>query len=109
MVQPGAQKTDSEQRIANLLLSRKAEVNAKPDLEIYADDVKCAHGATVGQLDEVALAYLRSRGIAKDTARAMLLRAFALQILDRIEWPALRARIEAALHLPAELSLDTDA
>jgi len=109
VVQPGAQKTDSEQRIANLLLSRKAEVNAKPDLEIYADDVKCAHGATVGQLDEIALAYLRSRGIDKDTARAMLLRAFALQILDRIEWPALRARIEAALHLPAELSLDTDA
>jgi Fe-S cluster assembly protein SufD len=109
VVQPGAQKTDSEQRIANLLLSRKAEVNAKPDLEIYADDVKCAHGATVGQLDEVALAYLRSRGIDKDTARAMLLRAFALQILDRIEWPELRARIEASLHLPAELTLDTDA
>lgn len=109
VVQPGAQKTDSEQRIANLLLSRRAEVNAKPDLEIYADDVKCAHGATVGQLDETALAYLRSRGIDKDTARAMLLRAFALQILDRIEWPALRARIEAALHLPAELSLELDA
>lgn len=109
VVRPGAQKTDSEQRLANLLLSRKAEVNAKPDLEIYADDVKCAHGATIGQLDEVALSYLRSRGIDKDTARAMLLRAFALQILDRIEWPELRARIEAALHLPAELNLDIDA
>lgn len=109
VVQPGAQKTDSEQRIANVLLSRKAEVNAKPDLEIYADDVKCAHGATVGQLDAVALSYLRSRGIDHDTARAMLLRAFALQILDRIEWPVLRARVETALHLPAELTLDIDA
>ncbi len=109
VVQPGAQKTDSEQRIANLLLSRKAEVNAKPDLEIYADDVKCAHGATVGQLDEVALAYLRSRGIAREVARAMLLRAFALEILDRIAWPALRTRIESALHLPSELTVDFEA
>lgn len=103
IVQPGAQKTDSEQRIANLLLSRKAEVNAKPELEIYADDVKCAHGATVGQLDEKALAYLRSRGIPRDTARALLLRAFATEILDRITWPGLRARIEAALQLPSEM------
>ena len=57
----------------------------------------------------MALSYLRSRGIDHDTARAMLLRAFALQILDRIEWPALRARVETALHLPAELTLDIDA
>ncbi|HET7797935.1 Fe-S cluster assembly protein SufD [Nevskia sp.] len=106
LVQPGAQKTDSEQRIANLLLSRKAEVNAKPDLEIYADDVKCAHGATVGQLDQVALSYLRSRGIPKDVARGLLLRAFAIEILDRFDWPALRARVEANLHLPSELTTD---
>lgn len=109
VVRPGAQKTDSEQRIANLLLSRKAEINAKPDLEIYADDVKCAHGSTVGQLDEVALAYLRSRGIPRDTARALLLRAFATEILDRIEWPALREYIEAALHLPSEMPLELEA
>lgn len=103
IVRPGAQKTDSEQRIANLLLSRKAEVNAKPELEIYADDVKCAHGSTVGQLDETALAYLRSRGIARDIARALLLRAFATEVLDRIEWPALRRHVETLLHLPTEL------
>lgn len=103
IVRPGAQKTDSEQRIANLLLSRKAEVNAKPELEIYADDVKCAHGSTVGQLDETALAYLRSRGIARDVARALLLRAFATEVLDRIEWPALRRHVETLLHLPTEL------
>lgn len=103
IVRPGAQKTDSEQRIANLLLSRKAEINAKPELEIYADDVKCAHGSTVGQLDETALAYLRSRGIPRDTARALLLRAFATEVLDRITWPALRTHVEASLHLPTEM------
>ncbi len=109
IVKPGAQKTDSEQRIANLLLSRRAEVNAKPELEIYADDVKCAHGATVGQLDETALAYLRSRGIPRDTARALLLRAFATEILDRITWPALRVRVESALKLPTEMAEVIDA
>jgi len=105
LVQPDAQKTDSEQRIANLLLSRRAEVNAKPELEIYADDVKCAHGATVGQLDETALGYLRSRGIPKDAARALLLRAFAVEILDRITWPALAARVAAGMNLPSEMPL----
>jgi Fe-S cluster assembly protein SufD len=112
VVQPGAQKTDSEQRLANLLLSKKAEVNAKPDLEIHADDVKCAHGATVGQLDTVALAYLRSRGIAQDEARALLLRAFVVEVLDRLAWPALQAAIAVRLKLPAEdhgNDLDADA
>lgn len=102
VVRPGAQKTDSEQRLANLLLSRKAEVNAKPDLEIHADDVKCAHGATVGQLDAVALAYLRSRGIPQAEARALLLRAFATETLERLGWPALQALIAEQLGLPAE-------
>lgn len=106
IVRPGAQKTDSEQRIANLLLSRKAEVNAKPELEIYADDVKCAHGSTVGQLDDTALAYLRSRGIPRDIARALLLRAFAIEILERIEWPALRRHVETLLQLPSELPIE---
>lgn len=101
VVRPGAQKTDSEQRLANLLLSRKAEVNAKPDLEIHADDVKCAHGATVGQLDAVALSYLRSRGIPLAEARALLLRAFATETLERLAWPALQAQIAARLGLPA--------
>ncbi len=102
VVQPGAQKTDSEQHVANLLLSKKAEVNAKPELEIYADDVKCAHGATVGQLDDLALEYLRSRGIAAAEARAMLLRAFGAEVLERIELPALRAQLAARMNLGAE-------
>lgn len=102
VVQPGAQKTDSEQRVANLLLSRKAEVNAKPELEIYADDVKCAHGATVGQLDEKALEYLRSRGIGTDEARALLLHAFGVEVLERIGIPALRRSLASRLGLGRE-------
>jgi len=106
VVQPGARKTDSEQHVANLLLSRKAEVNAKPELEIYADDVKCAHGATVGQLDETALEYLRSRGIAAADARALLLRAFGSEVLDKIAIPALRQSLATRLGLGAEDSFE---
>ena len=102
VVQPGAQKTDSEQRVANLLLSPRAEVDAKPELEIYADDVKCAHGATVGQLDARALDYLRSRGLDAATARALLLRAFAAAIVDRVEWRELRERVAGVFGLPAD-------
>src|SRR3546814_20710145 len=72
VVQPGAQKTDSDQRIANLMLAKGAEINAKPELEIYADDVKCAHGATCGQLDDTAVFYLRTRGVPEAQARALL-------------------------------------
>jgi Fe-S cluster assembly protein SufD len=98
-VEPGAQKTDSEQHVANLLLSKKAEVDAKPELEIYADDVKCAHGATVGQLDDTALGYLRSRGIAAAEARALLLRAFGAEVLEHIALPALREQLAARMNL----------
>lgn len=109
IVQPGAQKTDSEQHVANLLLSKKAEVNAKPELEIYADDVKCAHGATVGQLDDTALGYLRSRGIDAATARAMLLRAFATAVLERIGIAELRRQAETRLGLAvAEAEAETE-
>ena len=93
VVHAGAQKTDSEQRVANLLLSKGAEINAKPELEIYADDVKCAHGATFGQLDEDAIFYLRSRGLDQESARALLTYAFAQEVLDKIEHEELRQRI----------------
>jgi len=95
VVQPGAQKTDSVQNNQNLLLSADAEVDTKPQLEIYADDVKCAHGATVGQLDETAVFYLMSRGIDRQAARQMLTQAFAADVLNRIELPALRSYLEA--------------
>ncbi len=76
-----AQKTDAQLSCRNLLLSNKAELNAKPELEIYADDVKCAHGATVGQLDEAGVFYLRSRGLSEDKARSMLSYAFINEVL----------------------------
>ena len=93
-VQAGAQQTDSEQNNQNLLLSREAEVDTKPQLEIYADDVKCSHGATVGQLDEMAVLYLRSRGIGESQARGILTHAFAGEILERIELDSLRLHLD---------------
>ena len=93
-VQAGAQQTDSEQSNQNLLLSRDAEVDTKPQLEIYADDVKCSHGATVGQLDEMAVFYLRSRGMGESEARRMLTQAFAGDILERINLESLRSHLD---------------
>jgi Fe-S cluster assembly protein SufD len=93
-VHPHAQKTDAEQSNKNLLLSRDAEVDTKPQLEIYADDVKCAHGATVGQLDEQMLFYLRSRGIDEASARGMLTYGFARDLVERMDLAAIRERTE---------------
>ena len=81
LVRPDAQKTDATQSNPNLLLGEGAEIDSKPQLEIYADDVQCAHGATIGQLDEDALFYLRSRGVGLDEARSLLIRAFANEIV----------------------------
>ena len=89
----GAQKSDAYQLNSNLLLSEGAEVDTKPQLEILADDVKCGHGGTVGQLDEDALFYLRSRGIARDRARSLLIYAFAGEMVDLVRPPALRDRV----------------
>ena len=83
-VAPDAQKTDGQQMSRALLLSRKAEADAKPELEIYADDVLCAHGATIGELDATQLFYLKSRGIEEKTARAMLISAFLDDAIDNI-------------------------
>jgi Fe-S cluster assembly protein SufD len=80
----GAQKTDGEQSLKGLLLARTATVNLKPELEIFADDVKCAHGATVGELDRNALFYLASRGVPGDEAKALLTQAFVADAIDRI-------------------------
>ncbi len=96
IVHPQAQKTDSEQRIASLLLSPKAEINAKPELQIEADDVKCAHGATFGQLDEDALFYMRSRGLTLEVARTLLTRAFVEPILSKLP-DDIRATVEQTL------------
>jgi Fe-S cluster assembly protein SufD len=97
IVRPDAQGTDAQQTNRNLLLSDDAEVDTKPQLEIWADDVKCAHGATVGQLDEDQLYYLRSRGVGEADARGLLIRAFALETLGSVAFDPLRARLEALL------------
>lgn len=104
LVAPGAVRTDAVQRTDNLLLSAQAEADARPELEIYAADVKCAHGATVGQLDEEALFYLRARGLDEAHARKLLTLAFAGEVLERIRDEALRrcAREILLARLPGE-------
>jgi len=104
IVRPDAQKTDAKQTNKALLLSDDAQINTKPELEIFANDVKCTHGAAIGQLDEDALFYLRARGLGQAEARAMLIRAFAGDIINRMNVPALRALVETALltQLPRE-------
>jgi Fe-S cluster assembly protein SufD len=97
IVHPGALKTDSEQHVDSLLLAPGAEVNAKPELEIYADDVKCAHGATCGQLDEDALYYLRTRGLDLPAARNVLLYTFAREPLQHIAFEPARQLAEQTL------------
>ncbi len=99
LVERGAQKTEANQKDLNLLLSHGAEVDTKPSLEIYADDVQCAHGATAGHVDEDTLFYLQSRGIDYDTAQAMLIRGFAAEILAEVEIDALREFLEKCLDL----------
>ena len=90
-----AQKTDGYQMNQALLLSPDAEIDSKPELEIFADDVKCSHGATVGELDAEQLFYLRSRGIPDAEARSILVRAFLAEALDAVADDTIRGRLEA--------------
>jgi Fe-S cluster assembly protein SufD len=94
MVRPGAQKTDSAQSSRNLLLSSKAVVDTQPQLEIFADDVKCTHGATVGQLDSDEVFYLQSRGLSQTVARNLLTYAFGAEVINRIPVASLRQQLE---------------
>ncbi|WP_266367591.1 Fe-S cluster assembly protein SufD [Tellurirhabdus rosea] len=93
-VRPDAQKTNAYQSCKNVVLSADAQMNTKPQLEIYADDVKCSHGTTTGKLDEEALFYLRSRGIPRDEAMALLMFAFAEDVIQNIRIDALREHLE---------------
>jgi len=97
MVRPGAQRTDSAQSSRNLLLSAKALVDTLPQLEIFADDVKCRHGATVGQLDSEEVFYLRSRGLSEAAARNLLTYAFGAEVIDRIPVASLRRHLERSV------------
>jgi Fe-S cluster assembly protein SufD len=97
IVRKDAQKTNAIQSNKNLLLSADAVINTKPQLEIYADDVRCTHGATVGQLDKEAVFYMQSRGIAEVQARDLLIQAFGGELADRMKWQPVRDRLEAEL------------
>jgi Fe-S cluster assembly protein SufD len=97
IVRPGAQRTDSKQTNHNLVLSEEARADSQPQLEIYADDVKCTHGATLGPLDPKELFYLQSRGIAPAEARALLVYGFGAEILGRLQHAGLRGRLEQML------------
>jgi Fe-S cluster assembly protein SufD len=98
IVHKDAQKTDAKQTNRNLLLSDTAQIDTKPQLEIYADDVKCTHGATIGQIEENSLFYLRSRGIDEASARRLLLFAFASECLDRMRTGPARTHVESLIH-----------
>jgi len=108
IVHKGAQQTDSKQTNNNLLLSDQALVNTKPQLEIYADDVKCTHGATIGQLDADSLFYLRARGISLESAKSMLIYAFAGEVVSRVKPEALHKALDHYLFswLPMARSLE---
>ncbi|WP_136248913.1 Fe-S cluster assembly protein SufD [Halomonas borealis] len=107
VVKRDSQKIESEQSNANLLLSDRAEIDTKPELEIYADDVKCAHGATTGQLDEEAVYALRARGIDQQTARGLLTLAFAGEVMDLVDLDAVAERVELTVagKLPERFNL----
>jgi Fe-S cluster assembly protein SufD len=96
-VRPDAQKTNAYQSSKNMLLSDDASINTKPQLEIYADDVKCSHGSSTGQIDENALFYLRARGIGTESAKALLMVAFARDVINTIRIDALRNHMEAVI------------
>jgi Fe-S cluster assembly protein SufD len=94
IVRPNAQKTNAYQQNKNILLTDDSKINTKPELEIYADDVKCSHGATTGYLDKEAMFYLRSRGISEEMAKSLLLNSFASEVIERIKIAELRDDIK---------------
>ncbi|HKR23078.1 MAG TPA: Fe-S cluster assembly protein SufD [Pyrinomonadaceae bacterium] len=108
-VREGAQKTDAMQTNKNLLLSPQARVDTKPQLEIYADDVKCAHGAAVGQIDEDELFYLQARGMKPELARSLLTYGFAEEVIGKIKIESIRSQLDKAVLTHLQTRLDTDA
>ncbi|HWB93334.1 MAG TPA: SufD family Fe-S cluster assembly protein, partial [Puia sp.] len=101
-VHQDAQKTNAFQQNNNLVIGKKATIDSKPELEIYADDVKCSHGSTVGQFSEDALFYLRARGIGEAAARALLINAFAFDVTEKIKHSAVETHINKLIsqHIP---------
>lgn len=107
-VEKEAQKTDAFQQNNNILLSEKATINAKPQLEIFADDVKCSHGCTIGQLDESAMFYMQQRGIPKKEAKALLLYAFSNEVIESVKIPELKQRITKIIATKLGVNLGFD-
>jgi len=107
-VEKEAQKTNAFQQNNNILVSEKATINAKPQLEIFADDVKCSHGCTIGQLDETAMFYMQQRGIPKKEARALLMFAFSNEVIESIKIPELKQRITKIIASKLEVKLGFD-
>lgn len=107
-VEKEAQKTNAFQQNNNILLSDKASVNAKPQLEIFADDVKCSHGCTIGQLDEKAMFYMQSRGIPEKEAKALLMYAFTNEVIESIKIPVLKARITKIIAMKLGVNIGFD-
>jgi len=107
-VEKEAQKTDAFQQNNNILLSDKATINAKPQLEIFADDVKCSHGCTIGQLDESAMFYMQQRGIPQKEAKALLLYAFSNEVIESIKIPELKQRIMKIIAMKLGVNLGFD-
>jgi Fe-S cluster assembly protein SufD len=107
-VEKEAQKTNAFQKSNNILLSDKSTINAKPQLEIFADDVKCSHGCTVGQLDETAMFYMQQRGIPKKEAKALLLYAFSNAVIESIKIPELKQRITKIIALKLGVKIGFD-
>jgi Fe-S cluster assembly protein SufD len=107
-VEKEAQKTDAFQQNNNILVSEKATINAKPQLEIFADDVKCSHGCTVGQLDESAMFYMQSRGIPKKEAKALLMYAFSNEVIESIRIPELKSRITKIIAMKLNVNMGFD-
>ena len=108
VVNKEAQRTNAYQQNDNILIGDKASVNAKPQLEIFADDVKCSHGCTIGQIDESALFYMQSRGIPNKEARALMLFAFCNDVVEKIKIPALKSRIIKILAEKLEVEMELD-
>ena len=100
-----AQKTNAFQQNNNIVIDDRATINTKPQLEIFADDVKCSHGCTIGQLDEEALFYLRTRGIPINEARGLLTYAFANNVLDSVKIPKLKSRINQIISSKLEIKI----
>ena len=100
-----AQKTNAYQQNNNVLVSDKATINAKPQLEIFADDVRCSHGCTIGQLDEQALFYMQQRGIPKKEAKALLMYAFANTVLESVKIPEVKSRINKLIAMKLGVNL----